>query len=77
MTLTELIERLEAIRAEHGGEIIVMHHDDWDTFAVEKVEHIPPYSEDEGRYRIPDHVLITGDERYFDGEKNALTEPQT
>jgi hypothetical protein len=74
MTLNELIERLEAIRREHGGDLIVMHHDDWDSFAVETIVYEPPYSENDGEYRLPEHVLIEGEDRHFNGETGTLSD---
>ena len=41
MRISEVVERLLAIKGEHG-DLHVLHHDDWDDFVVESVLYIEP-----------------------------------
>ena len=51
MTITEVVARLEAIRASHG-DLVVLHHDDWNDFVVDAVDVFDEPVK---------HVLITGE----------------
>lgn len=60
MKISDLITRLEAIKAEHG-DVPVFHNDDWDWFAVETVTYSPGRIErsDDG-YPAPACVGLEG-----------------
>jgi hypothetical protein len=57
MTIRELIDALTEIEREHGPDVPVCHHDDWDYFVVETVAYAD--ADDEGHE--PAHVWIEGD----------------
>lgn len=59
MTVREVIEALQAIEQEHGPNVPVCHHDDWDFFLVQSVTYEEKY--DEGGSVWPEHVAIDCD----------------
>lgn len=73
MNISDVIRRLEELKAEHG-DVRVDMHDDWNEFPVEKIEfeqsssshpeHSVFYIEKESEYWFPDRVVFTCSEGY-------------
>jgi hypothetical protein len=59
VTIRELIDALTELEREHGPDVPVFHHDDWDYFLVDSVEFSPPVDDD--GYKEPASVALTGE----------------
>lgn len=74
MTLDEMLSALNAIRQEHGGDLLVLHHDEWEHFLVESIS-VEPESDVPENCIHPKHIRIDGEARCFDCATGALTNP--
>lgn len=70
MTLDELIEKLQKIRAEHGGDLPVLHHDDWEDFLVEKVKVLE--KDERPDNKCPKRIVIEGDTKLIKYETGEI-----
>jgi hypothetical protein len=58
VTIRELIDALTEIERQHGPDVPVCHHDDWDFFVVERVWFC---ASSDNPSDEPDFVAIEGD----------------
>lgn len=74
MTIAECIAALVAIQAEYGGDLPVLHHDDWDDFLVEDVRVEPARDGTDPMENCvhPAHVVLSGDAKRFQCEDGSL-----
>jgi hypothetical protein len=75
MTIRECIEALQTIAQEHGPDVLVFHHDDWNYFLVTSITVVLSQDGTDPIENMahPTYVQIEGDDQRFQADGTLST----